>query len=162
MDGTILNKKYKFEEKIAGLVDDCEDLDDRVTALENAPAPSGGLNYYVETHTAQESASFSHTFEHQPLAILQMVQPQTAVGSPVSIITPITFNSDGTLINDKMRIIRQNNQIVEESLSWNSATKTLTYTAADWDLAFNRANSKIAYISAEVPTPSTTRKKSKK
>ena len=91
-----------------------------------------------------------------------MVQPQTAVGSPVSIITPITFNSDGTLINDKMRIIRQNNQIVEETLSWNSTTKTLTYTAADWDLAFNRADSKIAYISAEAPTPSTTRKKSKK
>lgn len=162
MDGTILNKKYKFEEKIDKVVDDCEDLDDRVTALENAPAPSGGLNYYVETHTAQESASFSHTFEHQPLAILQMVQPQTAVGSPVSIITPITFNSDGTLINDKMRIIRQNNQIVEETLSWNSATKTLTYTAADWDLAFNRANSKIAYISAEALTPAVSRKKSKK
>lgn len=162
MDGTILNKKYKFEEKIAEVVDDCEDLDDRVTALENAPAPSGGINYYVETHTAQENATFSHTFEHQPLAILQMVQPQTAVGAPVSIITPITFNSDGTLINDKMRIIRQNNQIVEETLSWNSATKTLTYTAADWDLAFNRANSKIAYISAEAPTPAVSRKKSKK
>ena len=45
MDGTILNKKFKLDEKIGEVAADCEDLDDRVTALENAPAPFTPSDY---------------------------------------------------------------------------------------------------------------------
>nr|DAU33197.1 MAG TPA: ChiA1-BD-binding domain protein [Caudoviricetes sp.] len=106
----------------------------------------GGLSFYTETHTAQSSANFSHTFARQPKAILQMVQPATNVGGVVSIITPITFDDSGNIINNVMRIIRQNSQITEVTLSWNSSTLALSYSAADWDLAFNRADSKIVYL----------------
>lgn len=163
MDGTILNKKYKFGEKIDELADDCEDLDERVTALENAPAPSAGINYYVETHTAQSSASFSHTFEHQPLAILQIRQPYTAGGGrPYFTSVPITFDASGNLISTSIVVVNNSDQTAYCDISWNKETKTLTYTGGSWDVAFNRADSEIAYISAEAPTPSTTRKKSKK
>lgn len=117
-----------------------------VTNVSNNLVTDPGLSYYVETHVAQQDNTFSHTFQRQPKVIMQIVQPQTAVGAPVSIITPIAFDTDGSLINSIMRIIRQNNQITEETLSWDSETKTLTYTAVDWDLAFNRANSKIVYL----------------
>ena len=162
MDGTILNKKYKFGEKIDELVDDCEDLDDRVTALENAPAPSGGMNYYVETREPVAGTSWSHTFEHQPKVIL-LIAADTNLGANYYLATPICFKDDGTLAYTKAMLCNSSKQFNPISgLSYDKTTKTLSYSAGDYDTALNRDTNTIVYLSDEAPTPATSRKKIKK
>lgn len=156
MDGTILNKKYKFEEKIDKVADDCEDLDDRVTALENAPAPSSGLYYYVETREPIENVTWSHTFMHAPKIVLSIWEAEAALD------TPIIFGDSG-IISTNIVVNNGGNQLVKVfGVAYNAETKTLSYTAANMDVSFNRSTNYIAYLSDEAPAPVTSRKKSKK
>lgn len=162
MDGTILNKKYKFGEKIDELVEDCEGLDERVTALENAPAPAAGINYYVETREPVAGTTWSHTFEHQPKVIL-LIAADTNLGANYYLATPICFKDDGTLAYTKAMLCNSSKQFNPISgLTYDKTTKTLSYSAGDYDTALNRDTNTIVYLSEEAPTPSTTRKKSKK
>lgn len=161
MDGTILNKKYKFEEKMAALVDDCEDLDDRVTALENAPAPSGGLYQYIETREPIEDITWSHTFQHHPTAV--MLIHDYSGGVNFYLATPICFKADHTLAVTAAMVCNSSKQFNPISgLSYDASTKTLSYRAGDMDASFNRTTNTIVYMSDEAPTPVTSRKKSKK
>lgn len=162
MDGTILNKKYKLDEKISEVAADCEDLDDRVTALENAPAPASGMYQYAETREPIEGTTWSHTFEHQPKTIL-LIAADTNLGANYYLATPICFKDDGTLAYTKAMLCNSSKQFNPISgLTYDKTSKTLTYHAGDYDTALNRATNTIVYLSEEAPTPATTRKKSKK
>ena len=160
MDGTILNKKYKLDEKIAEVAADCEDLDDRVTALENAPAPASGMYQYIETRQPADSTIFSHSFEHQPKVILLIADDG---GTQYYLATPVCFKDDGTLAVNYAMVCNSSRQFNPISgLSYDKTTKTLTYNAGNYDASFNRATNTIVYLSEEAPTPAVTKKKSKK
>ena len=162
MDGTILNKKFKLDEKIGEVAADCEDLDDRVTALENAPAPAAGLNYYVENREPVAGTSWSHTFEHQPKVIL-LIAADTNLGANYYLATPICFKDDGTLAYTKAMLCNSSKQFNPISgLTYDKTTKTLSYSAGDYDTALNRDTNTIVYLSEEAPTPAVSKKKSKK
>lgn len=162
MDGTILNKKYNFGEKINEAVDACADLDERVTALENAPASTGGLYQYVETREPVAGTSWSHAFQHQPKSII-LIASDTNLGTSYYLATPICFKDDGTLAYTAAMLCNSSKQFNPISgLTYDKTTKTLSYSAGDYDTALNRTTNTIVYLSEEAPTPAVTRKKSKK
>ena len=153
MDDIVYNnrKLYRFTaDHDAGEWDLSEvelaEIGDIITSILKRPAPVSTF-VYTETHTAQSSANFSHTFERQPKVILAMIQPYTALsGHPYFTVNNITFDDDGNLLMPAIAVANSSGQIGYMTLTWDKTTLTLTYTAGSVDSAFNRTDSKITYL----------------
>lgn len=101
---------------------------------------SGGISLYTETRAPEESSNFSHTFLHAPKIILSIWEAEAALETPIVI-------GDSSIISTNAVVNNGGTQHVKVfGITYNAETQTLSYSAGNMDVSFNRSTNYITYL----------------